>query len=345
MNLKELSKKLDLSTTTVSRALGGYSEVNEKTRARVVEAAQRYNYKPNNRAKYLATGRSMAVAEVIPLSSRSEIVNPIYSDFMVGAGEVFSQNGYDITLSIVADDGEENTYRELASQRPADGVILHGPRVLDDRIALLSSLGLPFVVHGRAGPSNPIDSYTWVDVDNHNSFMRATNLLLDLGHTDIALVNGEETGNFAYRRRLGFDQAMADRGLTPNPKRMINGEMTLSNGYRAAKRLLATQSGPTAILASSVMLALGIERAAFEAGMTLGKDLSLVTFDDKLSYADNGGDYPYFTAVGSSVREAGQAVANMLLERIQNPNAPHQNQLLESQLIIGRSTGPAPNRP
>lgn len=341
MNLKELAQKLELSPTTVSRALGGYSEVNERTRARVVEAAKLYNYKPNNRAKYLATGRSMAVAEVIPLSSRSEIVNPIYSDFMVGAGEVFSQNGYDITLSIVADDGEADTYRELANQRPADGVILHGPKVDESRIDLLTGLGLPFVVHGRAGPNHPRDSYTWVDVDNHNSFLRATNLLLDLGHTRIALINGDETNNFAFRRRGGFDQAFADRGLAPDPAHLITDEMTLGAGFRAAQHLLALQNRPTAIVASSIMLALGIERAAVNAGLTLGRDLSLVTFDDKLSYADNGGDTPYFTAVGSSVREAGQKTARLLLDRIAAPDAPHTNTLLESQLVIGSSTGPA----
>jgi len=342
MNLKELARRLDLSTTTVSRALGGYSEVNEATRSRVIEAAALYNYKPNNRARYLATGRAMAVAEVIPLSHRSEIVNPIYSDFMVGAGEVFSQNGYDITLSIVADEGEEDTYRELAGQRPADGVILHSPKVDDTRIDLLRTLGLPFVVHGRAGSDADHDSYTWVDVNNHNSFLRATNLLLDLGHSAIALVNGDETVNFAHRRRLGFQDALAGRSLSANPDFMVSGEMTLGAGYRAAGCLLARTPRPTAILSSSVMLTLGIERAAVEAGLTLGRDLSLVTFDDKLSYADNGGDTPYFTAVGSSVREAGVRTAQLLLHRIETPAAPHQNTLLESQLVIGRSTGPAP---
>lgn len=341
MNLKELAEKLDLSTTTVSRALGGYSEVNEQTRERVVAAARKYNYQPNSRAKYLATGRAMAVAEVIPLSSRSAIVNPIYADFMVGAGEVFSRNGYDITLSIVADEGEDDTYRALASQRPADGVILHGPRLDDHRIRLLNDLGLPFVVHGRAGPDHAPDSYSWIDVNNYDSFLRATNVLLDLGHRRIALVNGDETLNFAVRRRAGFVDALAARGLSPDPALMLSGEMTLGLGYQAARHLLSRPERPSAILSSSIMLALGIERAAVEAGLTLGRDLSLVTFDDRLSYADNGGDSPYFTAVGSSVREAGAKTATLLLKRIDDPQAPHESTRLESRIVIGRSTGPA----
>lgn len=342
MNLKELARKLNLSPTTVSRALGGYSEVNERTRARVVEAARKFNYKPNTRAKYLATGRAMAVAEVIPLSKKSDIVNPIYADFMVGTGEVFSPAGYDILLSLVDDEGEERTYRELANQRPADGVILHSPRMHDTRIDLLQELGMPFVVHGRTGPDRDPASYAWVDVNNHSSFLRATDLLLDLGHRRIALINGPAGLNFANRRQLGFTDAMARRGVPVDDSLLLNGEMTVGLGYRAARDLIARSDRPTAVLASSILLALGVERAANEAGLRLGRDLSLVTFDDKLSYADNGGDSPHFTAVVSSVREAGNRAAELLLSLIENPTGEPSHILLESQLVLGRSTGPAP---
>ena len=103
MNLKELARKLDLSPTTVSRALNGYPEVNEATRERVAAAARRYNYKPNTRAIRLATGCAMAVGHVIPLATRHEIVNPVFADFIAGAGEVYSRNGYDMLLSVVPD--------------------------------------------------------------------------------------------------------------------------------------------------------------------------------------------------------------------------------------------------
>ena len=87
MNLKELARTLGLSQTTVSRALNGYPEVAEATRRRVLRAAREHNYLPNARAKGLATGRAMAVGHVIPVSSRHEIVNPIFADFIAGAGE------------------------------------------------------------------------------------------------------------------------------------------------------------------------------------------------------------------------------------------------------------------
>ncbi len=125
MNLKELATKLGLSPTTVSRALNGYPEVNEATRERVMAAAKRHNYRPNTRAIRLATGRALAIGHVIPLATRHEIVNPIFADFIAGAGETYSRNGYDMILSVVPDDAEEQAYRDLKSRGTADGVILH----------------------------------------------------------------------------------------------------------------------------------------------------------------------------------------------------------------------------
>ena len=87
MNLKDLAHRLNLSPTTVSRALNGYPEVNEATRERVMAAAKEHNYHPNSRAIRLATGRAMAVGHVIAIANRHEIVNPVFADFIAGAGE------------------------------------------------------------------------------------------------------------------------------------------------------------------------------------------------------------------------------------------------------------------
>ena len=93
MNLKTLAQKLGLSPTTVSRALNGYPEVSETTRARVSAAAKAANYHPNTQAKRLATGRAMAIGHIIPISDRHEIVNPGFADFIAGAGEVYARKG------------------------------------------------------------------------------------------------------------------------------------------------------------------------------------------------------------------------------------------------------------
>jgi LacI family transcriptional regulator len=343
MNLKQLSEQLGLSQTTVSRALNGYPEVNEETRVRVIDAARRNNYRPNTRAKSLATGRSMAIGHVIPISTKHEIVNPIFSDFIAGAGETYSAAGYDMVLSVVSDAEEAEAYRQFKARGTVDGVILHGPRLNDPRIPLLHDIGLPFLIHGRStGATLP---YSWLDVNNRRAFERATEFLLDLGHRRIALVNGLEAMDFAVRRRSGYENALKSRGVPPDPGLMRSDEMTEFFGYRTAVELLDRPDPPTAFLTASLISAFGVRRALEDRGLKIGRDVSVVTHDDELSYLRNGEDVPIFTATRSSVREAGRRTAEMLLDLIRSQSTVPVNRLLEAELMVGLSTGPVSGAP
>jgi LacI family transcriptional regulator len=339
MNLKQLSMHLGLSPTTVSRALNGYPEVNERTRLRVQQAADQLSYRPNSRATRLATGRTMSIGHILPLSSEHEMVNPVFSDFIAGAGEIYSAAGYDLSLSVVQDEAETEAYRSLAAKGIVDGVVLHGPRVKDPRIELLQELGIPFVVHGRS--SEVRGTYNWIDVNNRRAFYRATELLLDLGHRRIALLNGLLDMDFAFRRRTGFLEALTDRGVTVPGSHVTSGEMTENYGYANACRLLNEPEPPTAFVVSSIISAIGVRRAIHEAGLVMGRDLSVIVHDDDLSYFRNDGDVPIFTATRSSVREAGRQCASILLDTVAGERAPVQR-LLEAELTLGQSTGPAP---
>lgn len=340
MNLKELSQKLNLSQTTVSRALNGYPEVNAETRERVEAAARKFNYSPNRRATSLATGRAMTIGHVIPSSTQHEMVNPIFGDFVAGAAEIYAERGYDMLFSQVADGDEQRAYEDLKRKGVVDGVIVQGPKIDDVRISILNEIGLPFVVHGRSSGTD--ENYSWIDVNNRRSFQRATEFLFDLGHKRIALINGLEEMDFAQRRRDGFFAAHTERGLEPDAALMRSAEMTEVYGHHETKAMLELDNPPTAILASSMISAIGVRRAIEEAGLTIGKDISVITHDDDLSYLKNGQDVPIFTATRSSVRAAGRTLADMLLRRIETPTAPPEHHMLEAELVVGRSTGPAP---
>jgi LacI family transcriptional regulator len=105
--------------------------------------------------------------------------------------------------------------------------------------------------------------------------------------------------------------------------------------------MLDQKGAPSAIMTSSIVSAIGVRRAAEERGLKLGRDLSLVTFDDSLSYMRNDEGPPIFTALKSSVREAGTLCAEMLLGLIATPESGSKTRLLEAELVIGDSTGPA----
>ncbi|MEO1733644.1 MAG: substrate-binding domain-containing protein [Pseudomonadota bacterium] len=342
MRLKELSEILGLSQTTVSRALNGYPEVSETTRERVVRAARKFNYSPNSSAKRLATGRAMMIGHVIPASAQHEMINPIFGDFVAGASAGLADEGYDMMISRVADEDQENAYRRLITRGAIDGLIVQGPKMNDPRIAMLNAMEVPYVVHGRAtGVTAP---YSWVDVNNKRSFLRATDFLLDLGHRRIALVNGLEEMDFADRRRQGYCEALSARGIAPDPMLMHSEEMTEAYGYRTATHLLQLPDPPTAILTSAMIPAIGVRRAIAHQGLVMGRDVSVITHDDNLSYLRNGDEVPIFTATRSSVRLAGEIAAAMLIDIITDAVAQPITRLLEAELVVGGSTGPALQR-
>lgn len=340
MNLRELSELLNLSQTTVSRALNGYPEVNEKTRQRVQNAAKKYSYRPNARAQSLATGRSMCIGHVIPTVMYSQIGSVGFAEFIAGAGEVYRENGYDMLVSVVSDADEMQVYRDIAGRQSVDGFMVHSPRTNDPRIPLLNELGLPFMVHGRS--SQVTCEYSWLDVNNRRAMERATTYLWELGHRRIALINGEEHMDFAWRRRSGYELALKTAGLPIDPALMRSGDMTEPVGNAAAAQMLAMANPPTAFVCSSIVSTLGIRRAVEEHGMRVGRDISVVCFDDAIAALPNGSPQaPTYTATRSSIRAAGQRCAEVLIEQISERGKPVVQELWEAELLLGQSTAVA----
>ncbi|MCG6857160.1 MAG: substrate-binding domain-containing protein [Salaquimonas sp.] len=338
MKLKELADALSLSPTTVSRALNGYPEVSEATRKRVIEAARASAYQPSSSAKGLATGKSMSIGHVVPLGHHM-MIDPHFADFIAGAGETYAREGYDMLISVVPEAEQERAYRALAASRKVDGMIVHGPKQNDPRIALLHDLGVPFIVHGRT--SDPDEDYSWLDINNRRCFRRATEFLMDLGHRRIALLNGLDEMSFAMRRRTGFEEAHGARDMTVAPELMFHDEMTEPNGYARARQVLGSDMPPSAIMTSSVLQAIGTVRALRDAGLEPGKDVSVLTHDDRLSFLQEMASVPIFTATRSSIRDAGRRCAELIIGLADDPEGGPVHELWEAELVVGASTGRA----
>ncbi len=339
MKLKDLADSLGLSQTTVSRALNGYPEVSVATRQRVLEAAERFHYRPNPSARRLATGRAGAIGAVLP-TDRNLLVDPHFVEFLAGLGERLVEDEMDIVLSPSRGGDETGTYRRIVAGHRVDALILSGPLVEDPRVALLNELDFPFVMHGRTKSPTP---YAWVDIDNEDAFQRATRLLLDLGHRRIALINGSTRFTFAVHREHGFRKALAERGLEPDARLIGEGPMTDEVGYRLAERFLAEEPRPTAFLVSSMMLAFGCLRVIRAAGLALGRDVSLIAHDDVFPFLNADRMVPPLTTLRSPIRAAGTRVADMVMDVLggRSPEAIHE--LWPVELVIRASTGPAPS--
>ncbi len=336
MNLKELARNLGLSQTTVSRALNGYPEVNEATRLRVAEAATRLGYRPNASARRLATGRAGAVGIVY---STAEGYGPHTTEFLGGLGARLALDEVDVLVSTVERlDDELAAYRRAIASKKVDAFVLHSPRPDDPRTALLRELDFPFILHGRTQSDVPI---AWLDIDNAQATSRATAHLLDLGHRDIALLNGPRGATFVIHREAGYREALTARGLVPNPALMANGLFTDEVGFRLAQAMLERTPRPTAFLAGSMMTALGVFRAIRSAGLVLGKDVSMIAHDDVFPYLNADTMVPSMSTTRSSIRAAGTRVAELLTQMLagKKPNEIHE--LWPVEMVLRQSTGPA----
>ncbi|MBB5537015.1 LacI family DNA-binding transcriptional regulator [Rhizobium giardinii] len=335
MKLKEFAKHLDLSPTTVSRALSGYPEVRESTRKRVADAAIRLGYRPNINAVRLVTGRVGAIGI---LMERGREVN--FAEFLSGMGERLDGEDIDILVSPIAEhDAKEEMqlFSRLVESRRVDAFIVNAPRPNDERIALLHKLGMPFLVHGRSETDVP---YAWLDIDNEGAVKRATAYLLDLGHTRIAMINGRPGVTFSLHRDKGYRDALVERGLQFDPRLVAHGSFTDEIGFRFARSFLEQSPRPTALVAGSMMTALGVYSAARSLGLVVGKDISVIAHDDVFPYLNADNMAPSLSTTRSSMRAAGKRSAELVLQLLSGKPATEIQELWPVELILRESTGP-----
>jgi LacI family transcriptional regulator len=337
MRLKDLAEHLGLSQTTVSRALNGYPEVSESTRLRVDEAAKRLGYRPNANALRLATGRAGAIGMVLRGSAE---FGPHTSEFLSGVGGRLAVEEIDIIVTTVQTYDEEiAAYRRLAASQKVDAVILHSPTLHDERAKLLMELNIPFVLHGRTDIGVPV---AWLDIDNASAIERATSHLLDMGHRRIALLNGIAGQTFAVHRENGYRNALAARAIAFDPELNSNSVFSDEVAFRIAHDMLELTPRPTAFLAGSMMTALGVFRAIRQAGLVLGKDVSMIAHDDVFPYLNADNMRPSMSTTRSSINMAGGRIAELILAILGGKPVADIHELWPVELVLRESSGPAP---
>jgi LacI family transcriptional regulator len=340
MNLRQLSSLLDLSQTTVSRALNGFPEVSEETRNRVKAAAELHGYRPSAAARRLATGQSGTLGVVFP-AERNMLGDLLFTEFLEGCVEKASELGYDIMLAKATDaQSEEDVYRRSVNSARVDGMIVSTPYINDQRLDLLESLGLPYVLHGRTQIGR---AYPHLDIDNEGAFFKATEFLTGLGHTRIALLNGETKHTYANDRFNGYARALALKNLPLDHDLLSSSLMLETNATATAERLLrlGRDKRPTAFLCSSMSQASGVIKIAKGMGLVIGTNISVIAHDDRV-HGFRAEDFsPQLTATQSAIGDAGRRIVELLIHRLRNPDSPMPAEVWPVDLVVRSSTGPA----
>lgn len=311
MDLRDLAKQLKLSTTTVSRALAGYGDVSQSTRARVVAAADAVGYRPNASARNLKRGRAEAVGLLLPTGGGG-YQDPFLAELLAAIGAALAEVDQDLIVTTAAEGPAEiAALRRLCAGGRVDGVILPRTRWDDPRVDLLLAMGFPFVTHGRTRRQ---DEHPWLDIDGREAFAEASRHVIRRGHRRIALINAPSRFFFARDRRAGYLDALDGAEIVADPSLIVAAEATTpGDGAAAIPGLLAASEPPTAFLCATDRMAFGAMAALTDAGRRPGHDVAVIGYDDIVVAAHT---QPPLTTMRQPIAEEGRALVDLLARRV-----------------------------
>jgi LacI family transcriptional regulator len=329
VTLADVAKKAGVSASTASRALNGRGELSDRTRAAVADAARALQFQPSQLARSLRTSTTHTVGFVVP-----DVSSPFYAAALKGAQTTLHDAGYRTLLM----DCEQSAEREVEALQT---LLAHRVDGL-----LVSTVGL-----GRAGfeeatggrvPCVFFDSSIVgsgegsVILDNHAGIHLLVDHLVDHGHRRIGLLAGSPSETSGFERRSAFETAMARHAPSVAIAGVAGREWSLREGQQATLALVGLDEPPTALVASSVELALGAMLACRERGVRIPEDLALAAFDD--AYFAELLDPP-LTAVAYQPREVGEAAATLLVEAMTDDEQQGRELRFDVQLIVRGSCG------
>ncbi len=328
--IKDVAKAAGVSTATVSAVVNDSAYVSPDLRARVLSAIRELRYAPSLVARNLRRGRSQLIALAV-----ADLANPFYARILVSAEAAVAAWGY--SLVVFNSDEKPDTERRVLSRirtLGCDGAVLvpvgaanqYRPREFED---------IPTVLLGRSIEGESVDTVT---IDNLSAGRQATNYLLDLGHTRIGSITGPMQLSTGRGRLDGMLEAMAARGLAPQPGHVRSGEFREDTAYSVARDILGQPERPSALYVANGVMALGVMRAIADLGLRCPEDISIASTD---TVAGVGGLKPRLTRTEHPVADMTNEALRMLVDRIEGKHTgPARNVVFQPALVVGDSCAP-----
>ncbi len=334
MNIQEFAATLNLSISTVSKALNGREDVSPATRKRILEAAALLGFSPDPSARRLRRKAADTIAFVLS-PPQTSFAHPFFLDMLMGVNEAMDDTGHQVIVASARSvEAEMELFKRLIKRQRVDALLFARTRRQDERIAYLLEQDIPFVAFGRSETSN---SFPYVDIDHYVVGRSGCARFIALGHRRIALIHAPEYLMFSHLEHAGYVEALQAAGIHYDETLCVEAEISEEGGAQAARRLLALPDPPTAIVCGHDLIALGVLRGIAETGKTAGRDVGVIGGDN---HPIGRFVQPSLTTFSAETYRAGKRMAQMLLERLAGKPPQELQEVWTPELIIRASDGP-----
>ncbi|MBW3545317.1 MAG: LacI family transcriptional regulator [Bacteroidetes bacterium] len=329
--LRDIARTLNVSISTVSRALQGYAEVNEETRKAVRAVAAQMDYAPNQIAQNLRANKTKLLGIVVP-----ELATHFFSATLSGFQDVAAEQGYNVMIcqSKESYQGEVRNIQTLMSSR-VDGLIISLSKETTDysHLQALRSRGVPLVLFDRV--SSKIDT-TSIMVDEHDGAFKATEHLIEAGCRRIAHLSGPENLSISRNRLQGYLDALQQNNMPVQEELVRHCSLSEADVIAHAKTLLDLPQPPDAIFAINDPAAIQVIQIIKERGLKIPEDIAVVGFNNEPITALLE---PGLTTIAQPALQMGQLAARHILEQLEHPDSfIPQNIVLKTRLVIRGSS-------
>ena len=327
--LKDVANKANVSISTVSRVINKEPLVKPKTKERVEAAISELNYLPNRVAQRLRSihTKNKLIGLVLP-----DIQNPFYVDVVRGVEECAYQHNFAVMIgNFDQDERKEKLYLDILQSESMDGLIVAPSHGRDKHIAQVVDNGYSVVCIDRGLIGMDVDV---VKVNNEAGAYGAIDYLIGLGHRKIAHITGHPQIPTTIERVAGYEGAMIENGIEIDARLIKSSNSDYQSGAALMQELLDLPDPPTAVFTANNLLTLGALKTIHKNGIRIPDDISIVGFDDMYwSMSLN----PPLTAVRQSGYDIGNKAAELLLQKIANPDRQTSSLVLDTELIVRQS--------
>ncbi|MDR6225088.1 LacI family DNA-binding transcriptional regulator [Desmospora profundinema] len=306
--IKDVAKKANVSTATVSRILNDLPGYSKETKEKVMKVIEELGYQPNAVARGLVSKRTQTIGVLFP-----DVSSMFSSEILNGIEDTAHELGSSVIVCNTDRDGKRTMkYLQLLQEKRVDGVIFTSEVLTEEYYETLMDMQVPVVLVSTASYRYPLP---YVKVDDKHAAYTATEYLIQNGHTQIAMISGRKEDPIAGAPRVeGYKQALSDYGIPIHEESIVYTDgFGFQQGQESFPRIAEKLPEVTAVFAASDEMAVGAMSAAYQLGIQIPDQLSIIGYDN-LKIAEMS--IPPLTTVAQPLYQMGEVAAKLLNEML-----------------------------